>query len=67
MGNADTSILPVLLGVAAISMMAVTLFLFGIHVGTRLSRGQSPVGLPRLWKPAEKPNGKPANLPRITG
>lgn len=68
MGNTDTSLLPVLLlASAAVSAVAVALFLFGMQVGHRTARGLTPLERPHLFsrKAKEAKNGVP--LPRITG
>lgn len=68
MGNADTSFLPVLLLVTAAAVaLSVTVFLLGMTVASRMLKGQSPVGLPKLFAPKPKKSNHSGDLPRITG
>lgn len=70
MGTSE--ILPVLLPgaaavVAAVSALSLSIFILGLIIGYRMSRGMSPLGVPqflRMGKDKDKPASK---LPAITG
>lgn len=59
--------LPVLFLVAAVGIAAVTVFLLGLIVGSRMTRGETPIGSVSVFFKKEPAKKDGISLPKISG